>query len=63
VWTVLVSDLLENNEESDEIVDLKEFDEAALLLVDSCEGRRKVVVSARDWRAGMPMCSMIGNSG
>jgi len=62
VWTVLVPDFLVNNEESAEIVDLKEFDDAALLLVDSCDVRRKVVASAGDWRAGISMYSMLGDS-
>ena len=38
MWTVLVPEFLENNEESDETVDLKESDDAALLLADSCDG-------------------------
>lgn len=61
MWTVLVPDFLENDEESDEIVDLKEFDDAALLLADSCDGRREVVASAGGWRTGTSMCSMLGS--
>ena len=62
MWTVLVPDFPENNEESDEIVDLKEFDDAALLLVDSCDVRRKAVASAGGWRAGIPMRSILDDS-
>jgi hypothetical protein len=63
VWIVLVPEFLESIEESDGIVELKESDDAALLLVDSCDGCREVVASVGDWMAGTSMCSMLGNSG
>jgi hypothetical protein len=58
---VVVPDFLENREESNEISDLKDLDETALLLADTSEGRREVVASRGDWSEEVSMCSMFSD--